>query len=219
MCLLMIVLNLGLFDCAPRAAGSAVTWLQFDREGITNGQLWRLLTGNLVHWSPEHFLLDVGAFLVIGLIYERFLGRSYPWLLLAAATTVGLSVWLLQPDVKLYRGLSGVDSGQFAAALCLEVALARRHPRRWVWVGPAAAVFLVKVAYECATGQMFFATDSLGNIGQPMPLAHAAGVAAACGIMWVTEQVRKRAESKVVAGTTALVFPWTTSRGTSNLSR
>ena len=172
----MAVLNLGLFPNAPEAFARLIADLQFDRQAILAGQLWRLATGNLVHWSVEHFFLDVGAFLVVGLLYERRLPRSYAWILLASGVAVGCSLLIFQPEMCIYRGLSGVDSGQFVAALGVEFWLARRHPARWIWVAPAAAVFAAKILYECTSGQTFFGTESLGNIGLPIPLAHAAGV-------------------------------------------
>lgn len=175
----MAVLNLGLFPFGGDVFGSLVEGLQFDRRAILHGQLWRLLTGNLVHWSVEHFFLDVGAFAVVGLLYERHLARHYPWILLAAGLAVGCGMLVLLPELATYRGLSGVDSGQFAAALCVECLLAKRQSRRWLWVAPAAVIFAVKIPYESLSGQMFFGTESLGNIGLPIPLAHAAGAVVA----------------------------------------
>jgi hypothetical protein len=88
-------------------------------------------------------------------------------------------VLVFRPDVAVYRGLSGVDSGQFAAALAVECWLATRQPRRWAWVAPVAAVFGFKILYECVSGELFFATESLGSIGLPTPVAHAAGAVTA----------------------------------------
>lgn len=176
---IMTVVNLGLLPGAPPAFERLVELLQFDRGAILDGQLWRLLTGSFVHWSREHFLLDVGAFAMVGMLYEHRLGRRYPWLLLFCGLAVGLGLLAFVPGMSLYRGLSGVDSGQFAAAVCAEAWLARSDRRRWLWLAPAAAVFLLKIASECATGRMFFGTESLGNIGEPVPLAHAAGAVAA----------------------------------------
>lgn len=179
----MAVANLGLLDNAPAILTQLVETLQFDRHAILDGQLWRLLTGNVVHWSVEHFLLDVGAFLAVGLLYERHLGRRYPWILLASAVAVGGGVLVFAPEMATYRGLSGVDSGQFAAALAVECWLAVREPRRWTWVAPAAAIFAVKILYECGSGQMFFGTESLGDVGVPLPVAHAAGTLAAAAFL------------------------------------
>ncbi len=173
----MAVANLGLFPFAPDALRGLVEWLQFDRSAVLQGQLWRLLTGNMVHWSVEHFLLDVGAFAIVGLMYERRL-RHYPWMLTAAGMAVGCGVLLFLPEMSTYRGLSGVDSGQFAAVLCIECMAAGGQIRRWLWVAPPTAIFAVKILYECSTGQMFFGTESLGTIGLPTPLAHAAGAVA-----------------------------------------
>ena len=183
LCAAMAVANLGLFPAAPDAFGRWIHWLQFDRQAIAQGELWRLVTGNLVHWSVEHFLLDCGVFFVVGWLYERHLGRSYAWILLASGLAVGCGIFVFLPEMEIYRGLSGVDSGQFAAAVGIEFHLARRQPRRWVWVAPAAAIFVLKILYECASGQMFFGTESLGNIGLPTPLAHAAGALAAAIVL------------------------------------
>ena len=51
LCALLLLLNLGLFPWAPAAFADLAGWLQYDRAAILQGQLWRLLTGNLVHWG------------------------------------------------------------------------------------------------------------------------------------------------------------------------
>ncbi len=175
----LIVLNLGLLSSAPSALSTLVSWLEYDRAAILAGQVWRVMTGNLVHWSVEHFLLDVGAFLLVGCLYEKTVGRSYPWVLLFSGLAVGASSLIFLPEMATYRGLSGVDSGQFAAVLCLELGLALHCHRNWSYLIPAAAIFITKLVYESMTGQMFFGTESLGNIGQPVPLAHVVGAISA----------------------------------------
>lgn len=172
---LMLLLNLALFTEMPNPLDAVITALQFDRAEILDGQIWRLMTGNLVHWSKEHFLLDIGAFLLVGILCERSLGKSYPWMLATAGLCVGVAVLVLQPEMSTYRGLSGVDSGQFAAALCAEFRRSKKVKGDWWFVAPAAVIFLIKLVYESMTGQMFFGTESLGDLGQPIPLAHVAG--------------------------------------------
>ncbi len=184
LCAVMAALNFGLLTWAPSSAGVPLEALQFDRQAIINGELWRLVTGNLVHWSVEHFVLDVSVFLIVGILYERHFPRWYPWIMLGTAFAIGVALVLFVPEISVYRGLSGVDSGQFAAALCIELALARQQARRWLWLAPAAGIFVLKVIYESASGQMFFGTESLGDIGVPVALAHAAGAVAA-GVLMV----------------------------------
>lgn len=178
LCILVLLLNLGLFPAMPACTRQLIAELQFDRQAILHGQAWRLITGNLVHWSPKHLALDLAAFLIIGLLCERYCQRTYPWLLLATALAVGSALLVFQPEMVLYRGLSGVDSGQFAAALVIELIQARGQSRRWFFLVPAIVVFVLKLGYECASGRLFFGTESLGDMGFPVPLAHAVGAAA-----------------------------------------
>ena len=183
LCLLIAIVNFGVFGGSPAWFGDLVSALQYDRAAIQNGEVWRVFTGNLVHWSPDHFALDVGVFLIVGMLYEPVLRQSWLWLIFGSGFAVGFAVFLLQPNLAIYRGLSGVDSGLFAAALGIECLLARREWRRWLWVGPAVLIFVSKLLYECASGKLFFGTESLGNIGEPVPLAHVAGVFAALGCL------------------------------------
>jgi rhomboid family GlyGly-CTERM serine protease len=181
----IVVLNLGLFPGFEGQGGELLTALQYNGTAIREGQVWRLLTGNLVHWSLEHFFLDWLAFLALGLLYGRRFGRSYPWLLLWIAAVVGLAEWLFWPEQTLCRGLSGVTAGQFAAALWLECTVALRTPSRWLWVAPAAAIFLFWLAYGAVTGHGFFVTDVAA-------LAHMSGAAAAvsfCLVLSLTSQM------------------------------
>ncbi len=201
LCAAMTLANLGLFPWAPDALRWLVEWLQFDRQAILQGEFWRLVSGNMVHWSVEHFLLDVGAFAIVGLLYERHL-RHYPWILAAAGMSVGLGVLLFLPAMDTYRGLSGVDSGQFAAVLFFECMAAAGQARRWLWIAPAASIFAIKILYECATGEMFFGTESLGAIGLPTPLAHAAGAAA--GILAAAVLTRIAPRPTIAAGRSSI---------------
>jgi rhomboid family GlyGly-CTERM serine protease len=149
-------------------------------------EIWRLITGNLVHWSLEHFWLDVGAFLLLGILYEppfKHLCGSFVAFVLAVAFAIGAAMLVLLPELQIYRGLSGVDSGIFAAALVLEAAHARHDRRRWFFLGPAALIFTAKLLFECMTGELFFGTSSLGDLGQPVPLAHAVGALAAVAVL------------------------------------
>jgi rhomboid family GlyGly-CTERM serine protease len=176
---LVLLLNLGLFSWGPWEAKEWLVALQFDGAAIRAGEWWRLLTGNLVHWSPEHLFLDGTAFVALGLLYERHFGRFYPLLLLTAALAVGVAGLLFWDERTLCRGLSGVNGGQFAAALCVEWVLAWRRPRRWWWVGPATALFFFWLIWEGLTGRFFAGALFFSADAKPAPLAHAAGASAA----------------------------------------
>jgi rhomboid family GlyGly-CTERM serine protease len=172
----VVLLNLGLFEGFEVEGRALLAALQFDGVAIRDGQLWRVVTGNLVHWDRQHLLLDGVAFLVLGLTYERRFPRSYPLLLLAAALAVGIVGIVYWPPQTLCRGLSGITAAQFAAALGAEAIGTRRNPGRWLWLGPAVALFLAWFIYGSVTGKPLlpFGLNRSEN-QQVAVLAHFAG--------------------------------------------
>jgi membrane associated rhomboid family serine protease len=50
----------------PSLAG----WLVYDRRGIWVGQVWRIFTGNLVHFSQSHLVFNLLVFGVVGWAIE-----------------------------------------------------------------------------------------------------------------------------------------------------
>ena len=47
----------------------------------------------------EHFLLDVGVFLILGLLYEPRLSWCYPLVLLTSALAIGLGLLVMMMEV------------------------------------------------------------------------------------------------------------------------
>jgi rhomboid family GlyGly-CTERM serine protease len=184
----MAALNLGLFLPELAWTQELLEWAQFDRNAVAGGELGRLLSAHLVHWSREHFLLNLGVFCLLGILYERRLGKLFPWLLLACGSAVGLSVLVLAPEFSIYRGFSGVDSGLFLAALALEGSRPRSSLTSRLLIGTASVVFLTKLAFEGVSGEWLFTTTHCGDLGEPVPVAHISGAlaAAAClGLRWI----------------------------------
>lgn len=173
----VLLLNLGVFGPAPES-NALLAALQYNGVAVQWGDWYRLLTGNLVHWNPTHFLLDIGLFLVVGVLYERAVGRAYPVLLLFLCLAVGLGLLWFTPERTLCRGLSGVNSGLLAAALVIEAKQSLKRPSRWLWVGPAAGLFVFKTIYEGVTGNAFFGADALIGPMQLSAVSHVAGAVA-----------------------------------------
>ena len=101
---LSLALLVGLFAFANLMPGES---MQFDRDAIAGGEIWRLWTGQLCHWSLLHLLGNlaaVGAFAVIaGKPLLRWLA-----LLPVAAPLLSLVLLSLMPGLQIYRGLSGL---------------------------------------------------------------------------------------------------------------
>lgn len=94
---------------------NSFNWLAFSRSKIESFELWRLVTGNLVHSNTSHLLLNLGGLLVIWGLYGDYC-RSGQFLILALLCSLGvtLGIFFLAPERINYVGLSGVLHGLFA---------------------------------------------------------------------------------------------------------
>jgi rhomboid family GlyGly-CTERM serine protease len=83
--------------------------LQFDRHAILTGEIWRLWTCHLVHYSTQHALVDLATALAAGVIALPALGWRRLCLILAlTAPVISAGLLLLAPDLLYYRGASGM---------------------------------------------------------------------------------------------------------------
>ncbi len=112
--------------------------LLYDRAALAQGEFWRLWTGHFVHFGWPHFLIDTGLLCILGWLVGKphrcFLGLA----LLVMPLFISASMYLLEPTVIRYGGLSAVNLG-----ILLYAALQgwRRDWTDWFW----PAVLLVYV--------------------------------------------------------------------------
>lgn len=96
-------------------------WLQYQREEVSTGQVWRLITANLVHLSPQHTFMNLASLWLITLIFRPLLSIT-DWvlwfLLLYFFNILGLHLWLAHLDQ--YVGMSGALYGLIAACCVAE---------------------------------------------------------------------------------------------------
>jgi rhomboid family GlyGly-CTERM serine protease len=150
------------------------TALEFDRTAIRSGEIWRLLTGHLVHFDRSHLLWDLAGFALLVPWLRSWTWRQWAVLLGGAALFIAGGVLLLQPHFQTYRGLSGIDSALFGAAL---VELARKaqragdRPLRLV-IAIAAVCFVAKCVRELVAHAPVFDHTATYT---PAALAHLVG--------------------------------------------
>ena len=152
----------------------AATALQYDRARVEHGEVWRVFTGQMVHWTPRMAVADLAVVAALAAWLE--LRRGRPALLLATALGAGftaLGVQVFLPHLDLYRGSSGLASALFVLT-ALEAA--RRSSRAWHRGAAllALGLVLVKAGWESATG-CTLAAGPLPPGVEVTPLVHLLG--------------------------------------------
>lgn len=143
----------------------------FDRTGILNGEIWRLLTAHLVHFTGSHLFFNLSVFVVAACIIEKE-NRSHLILLsIFSALIISITLLVFNPDMVYYGGLSGV-----AVCLIYYSAFLKIREQRWKTISSVIVVCLpVKVLLE-----IYSNTSVLSCLGdQPfvnMPVSHVAGL-------------------------------------------
>jgi rhomboid family GlyGly-CTERM serine protease len=156
--------------------------LAFDRQAIFAGEVWRLWSGHLVHFSMQQLFLDVSALLLVGAVAETAFGpRFVAWVLLFGMPAISMGLLLLAPDLAYYRGASGlVMLLAFVGANALWLSL----PRLRVVFAILGLGLFVKAVLEAAG----FASDISGlpNGVQVAWQAHVLGA----GMGWASARLK-----------------------------
>lgn len=93
-------------------SASNITVLDYNRELVINGELWRLVSGNFNHTNIYHLLLNMSALAVIcGLHYRYYNSTAFLSLVLLLSIGVGAGIFYFSPSTHLYVGLSGILHG------------------------------------------------------------------------------------------------------------
>jgi len=146
--------------------------LQYDRARVAAGEVWRLLTCQMVHWTARMAIADLAVLFALGLWLES--GGRRRGLLFAlglGALLVAVGVQLLRPDLALYRGSSGLASALFVLTALEAMRPPARHAARLL-AACALVLFAAKVAWETAGGRPLFA-GVLSDGVAAIPLVHA----------------------------------------------
>ena len=160
--------------CLLLAAGgdSARELGRWQRDAIETGEYWRLVSGHLVHLGLGHLWPNLAALAIIGLLFEGVFS-NLDWVRIGAASAAAIDagLYVLNPDVSWYVGLSGVLHGYVAAGA---LALILRGERLGVVLAVGVAG---KLLFEQVVGPVPFTAASVG--GPVVVAAHLYGVVGA----------------------------------------
>jgi rhomboid family GlyGly-CTERM serine protease len=123
--------------------------LEFNREKVLSGEVWRLWTAHLVHTNSVHFVLNVTAAALLYIVFSsklRLNRLAFYGLVFAALISVAL-LWVY-PFIGWYNGLSGLLHALFAC-YCVRLAM---DGERLFW--PGLVLVWVKVLAETTAAHL-----------------------------------------------------------------
>ena len=131
---------------------------RYERQAIESGEYWRLVSGHLVHLGFGHLWPNLAALAIIALLFDDVFGNA-DWLRIgvAAAAAIDLGLYVLDPTVLWYVGLSGVLHG-YAAAGAFALLL-----RRQMLGAVLASALAGKLIFEQLVGPVPFTAESVGG--------------------------------------------------------
>jgi rhomboid family GlyGly-CTERM serine protease len=117
--------------------------LLYERDALDAGQLWRLISGQFIHLTLTHLILNIAGVVLIWLLFaEHTAGYRYLWLLPLLALGSSTGMWLFAPQIAYYVGFSGVLYGLFTWGALQDVM--QRQPFARVLL----MVIFAKASYE-----------------------------------------------------------------------
>lgn len=163
-CVLWLVALSLLAGCLPGGL-EALAW---QREAIGGGQWGRLLTGHLAHLGLRHLLFNLLGLIVIAeLLLEGWRLPALLSLLLASALGTSLFLWVGEPGLRWYAGLSGLLHGLWAGAALIG------------WLDGRSR--LAAVALGALALKLLLLNHAAASV-PVVPVAHVYG--AASGLLW-----------------------------------
>lgn len=155
-------------QCLP-AVGEALQW---QRSAKLPASLISALTGHLTHWSWDHLMWDLAAFVGLGLASIRVIPGRLTACLLVSAIIIPLEIALFQPAFETYRGLSGIDSALFGL---LTAGLWKQGKQGKLLASAGMIGFFGKSLFEFSTGDTLFVDRATGDF-IPVSSAHLSGL-------------------------------------------
>ena len=155
--------------------------LLYDRLALAKNEVWRLLTCHWVHLNADHLWWSGATFVVLAALCEVIDKTRCYVTVGVSALFIPVAIWIAQPDLQVYAGLSGLDCALYALlmVLLLKRELKSCH-RRWACFYTLLLFFLIgKIVYETFSGLTIFVSNSHADM-LPVPLSHLVGGLVGC---------------------------------------
>jgi membrane associated rhomboid family serine protease len=164
---------------------------------VTDGDLWRIVTANLIHAFPRfplHLVLNLAGLIVLGSFVERPLGVGRTICIMGASALAAMTASGLVGYVRVV-GVSGVVFGLAGAVLWLELRHAEELP---AWLRIPRRALIVLLLINAAIMALIPLIAGAAHVG-----GFAAGLATAAAV--TRGGVQRRVDPLWIKGASALV--------------
>ena len=171
---------------AALAIPGAAEYLVYDRGALARGELWRVFSAHIVHYSGAHLLANVLVLLPAAMLVEVRYRVDFPRVLAVSAVAIGVGLFFFKADIYRYAGASGVSLALLTYALLRGL----NESRRWRFV---CAILLALVVTKLAAEGLFNwqVADWERDAGfVTVTLSHAIGAGTALAI-WVVRAAKR----------------------------
>jgi rhomboid family GlyGly-CTERM serine protease len=121
----------------------ASQWLAYYHTGIIQFELWRLITATFCHSNLNHLLINLFGLIVTLLLFiDTFKATKLYPLIIFNSLFIGVILFLFEPQVIWYVGLSGVLHGLFSYGVAADIS---KKDRWGILLGCGLAI---KITYE-----------------------------------------------------------------------
>ncbi|WP_281558858.1 rhombosortase [Thalassomonas sp. RHCl1] len=135
--------------------GTLSETLVYHRSAISQGELWRLLSGHFFHTNGYHLLLNLAAIaLLFGLHGRYYRFSSYLILFFLSAFTTSTGIYYFAPELTQYVGLSGVLHGVFLWGALMDI----KHQDK------TGYLLLIGICVKVAHEQLYGASEDVINL-------------------------------------------------------
>ena len=96
--------------------------LEFNRSAITNGEFWRLLTGNLMHTNHWHLIFNLAGLVMLTHLFKHLMTNIHFVIFrIINAILVSVLIYYFSTSIEYYVGLSGYLHGLFVYGCLIEI--------------------------------------------------------------------------------------------------
>jgi len=94
----------------------------YQRSLITQGEVWRLFSGHLLHTNSYHLLFNLAALMLLWLLHSKFYTQvNFSLLFVFSALITSAGIYYFNPELMQYVGLSGVLHGFFVFGAIMDI--------------------------------------------------------------------------------------------------